>query len=186
MYFKNWNPPKNDDFRTLVAVGNNVSASFGCSFTEGVGVEADQTWSFLLGVANCGLNGASNDLICRTAIEYSITYIPKEIFVMWTFANRREYIDQTNTSLKFKAYDPGSEQYAWHSANLELSNDYNDDYNFVKNKMFLENFCNANNIAIHQTTVSIFKNDQCGTDAQHPGVEWHAKVFEYFDKNRLQ
>ena len=182
MYFDNWTPPTSDNFRTLVDPAQGVSASFGCSFTEGVGVFADQTWSFLLNVCNCGLNGASNDKICRTAIEYCNTYNPKEIYVLWTFANRREVVDDEGNILKFKAFDPGSESYTWHKANLELTNQYSDFYNLKKNKLMLQYFCKSKNIQLFQLNVEQIPNDQQGSDGQHPGVEWHDRVFNLYSE----
>jgi len=182
MYFDNWNPPTSDNFRSLIEFDNGVPASFGCSFTEGVGVYADQTFSFLLNVANCGLNGASNDKICRTAIEYCNKYSPKEIYVMWTFKNRREVIDDTGTFLKFKAFDPGSKKYRWHKASAELSNDYSDEYNYQKNRLLLNSFCELKNINLYSTDVDCIENDKLGSDNAHPGVEWHEKVYNLFKK----
>jgi hypothetical protein len=183
MFFNKWNPPTTDNFRTLVKADQGVPASFGCSFTEGVGVEIDQTWSFLLDVCNCGLNGASNDKICRTAIEYCNTFNPEKIYVMWTFSNRREIVDQDNKLLKFKAVDPGSSRFAWHKASLELTNQYSDFYNYKKNKLMLESFCIANNIKLHQADVVDIKNDQQASDKQHPGPLWHNSVFELYQSN---
>ena len=180
MFFNDWNPPTTDNFKTLVQPNKGVSASFGCSFTEGVGVSVDQTWSFLLDVCNCGLNGASNDKICRTAIEYCNTFEPKTIYVMWTFANRREVVDEDSNLLKFKAVDPGSSKFAWHKASLELTNQYSDFYNYKKNKLLLESFCASNNIELFQADVVDIKNDQQGSDGQHPGPSWHNDVFELF------
>lgn len=171
-----------DDFRTLKQPGQVIPASFGCSFTYGDGVEVDQTWSFLLDVANMGLPGASNDYISRMAVTYCKLYNPTDIYVMWTFPNRREVVDEDGTLLKYKAYDPGSENYAWYRASVELSNDHSDSYNLAKNKILLESFCKAENINLHQISVDTVNHvdmNSIGTDGQHPGVEWHDTVAEY-------
>ena len=117
------------------------------------------------------------------AVSYCKRYNPTDIYVMWTFSNRREYVDDEGRLLKFKAYDPGSEQYAWHRANVELSNDFSNDYNLAKNKLLLESFCKAENINLHQLSVDTIDHmdmESVGTDGKHPGVEWHDTVAEYF------
>ena len=53
-----------------------------------------------------------NDKICRLAIEYIRIAKPDTIFVMWTFPNRREWIDEDGNVL-FKADDV---KYKWEEA----------------------------------------------------------------------
>lgn len=172
-----------DEYRSLRQPEQDYPASFGCSFTYGTGVEMEQTWSFLLDCVNLGVRGASNDYISRMAVTYCKLYNPKDIYVMWTFSNRREYVDDSGTLLKYKAYDPGSEKYAWHRANFELSNTHSDEYNLAKNKLLLESFCKSENINLHQTsvdTINHYDMESIGTDGQHPGVEWHDTIAEHF------
>ena len=40
------------------------------------------------------------------------------------------------------------QKYRWHKASAELSNDYSDEYNYVKNKLLLESFCKIKNIFV--------------------------------------
>ena len=77
-----------------------IPAAFGCSYTFGYGV--NQHYPGLLDAVNCGINGASNDLIARLAITYCKTFKPTEIYVMWTFKTRREHIFENGGLEKFR------------------------------------------------------------------------------------
>ena len=57
---------------------------------------------------------------------------------MWTFRDRREWIDEDGNVLRFKADDV---KYKWEEALVELHNSNWDNYNFNKNKLLLESFC---------------------------------------------
>ena len=169
-----------EKFRTNTTTDGD--GAFGCSFTYGTGVKAVEAWPFLLGVNNFGLPGSSNDKICRLAIEYIKLKSPKRIFVMWTFPNRREWIDDQRTVLRFKADDV---KYRWEEAHLELQNEYWDHYNKSKNILLLENFCVNNNVTLFQMSVDALDHtsmNSYGSDNSHPGTEWHTNVTEHFNR----
>lgn len=165
------------------AVG--VDAAFGCSYTLGQG--SPVSWPELLGIVNCGMNGASNDRIVRAAIAYCKQYKPSNIYVMWTFVQRREYITEDGSPVRFRMpprdkihsilCEPSAD-----GAHLLLMNDKADEYNLQKNKLLLESFCTANNIKLHQMSVnSISKNSYTlARDGDHPGPEWHDRIATHF------
>ena len=160
------------------------AAAFGCSFTSGTGV--DIPWPKLLGVHNYGQPGASNDYICRVAIEYISKTNTDKIFVMWTFPNRREWIDEDGNVLRFKADDV---KFKWEEANLELQNSEWDKYNISKNKLLLENYCTNNNVKLFQMNVDDIDHrlmNSYGSDNSHPGVSWHVNVSEIFTKQMVE
>jgi len=71
--------------------------SIGCSFTEGVGVENNETWPAQFtklipnGInMNFGTGGRSNDFICRCLISYFDLIKPDLVLIMYTFPQRRE------------------------------------------------------------------------------------------------
>ena len=169
----------NENFRDTSTTG---SGAFGCSFTYGTGVVLNNTWPYLLGTSNYGLPGSSNDRICRLAIEYINLTNPNKIYVMWTFKNRREWIDEDNNILRFKSDDVN---FKWEEAHLELHNEHWDNYNYNKNKLLLENFCVNNNVELYQLNVSDIKYNDLGDDGLHPGKEWHINVSEHFTKQMV-
>jgi hypothetical protein len=153
-------------------------AAFGCSYTFGYG--SNLHWPGMLGVANLGQNGASNDQITRLAITYCKTFKPKEIYVMWTFPNRREWIDDTGNVLRFKADEVKNK---WEQAHIELYNEYWDNYNFNKNKILLNSWCESNDIKIHYKDQNYFNKDDypLARDNMHPGADWHLNVSASFE-----
>lgn len=172
-----------ENFRDSATTG--CDGAFGCSFTYGTGVHYNEAWPFLLGANNFGLPGSSNDKICRLAIEYIRTYKPKNIFVMWTFLNRREWLDDQGTVLRFKADDV---KYRWEQAHLELQNEYWDNYNKDKNILLLENFCVNTNVTLYQLSVDSINHTELGSfgsDNSHPGTVWHSHVAEYFTRQMV-
>lgn len=158
-------------YRGQLLPEEGADAAFGCSYTFGYGVNV--SWPALMGVVNCGQSGVSNDAIARLAITYCKTFNPKNIYVMWTFAGRREHANGTGVE-RFKL-KPGNEIF---DAYTILSNDGSDLYNTQKNQLLLESFCEANDINLHQLTVNYFNKDEypLARDNMHPGPDWHLNV----------
>jgi len=180
LYFDNINLNELEENRNSTTPGGD--AAFGCSFTFGYGIEHENSWPCLLGLYNCGQSGSSNDRITRLAIEYINTYKPANIYVMWTINSRREWIDESNSALRFKVDDPRKELYAWEEAHIELSNFHNDVYNYKRNRMLLEAVCETKGVKLHET--NLFTPDHTdyplAIDNSHPGVEWHAVIADKF------
>ena len=162
--------------------------AFGCSFTYGTGVKPYESWPKLLGVNNFGMPGSSNDKICRLAIEYIRLAKPDAIFVMWTFWDRREWLDEDNIYLRFKVAADTSCNYKWHEAHVELHNPHWDYYNYSKNKLLLESFCLNTDVRLFQLNVLDIDHslmNSYGSDDKHPGTEWHINVSENFAKQMV-
>lgn len=70
--------------------------AIGDSFTLGLGVNAEQTWTSVLSkildypVRNFSLNGASNDWMTRKAHQLLKCFAPRAIVVHYSFSHRRE------------------------------------------------------------------------------------------------
>lgn len=159
------------------------TAAFGCSFTFGTGV--NDPWPERLGVVNCGQPGSSNDKIARLAISYCKTFQPSEIYVMWTFPQRREWIDEHGNVIAFKNItDAEARQImqqpfvSWDNSHLFLMNDLWDDYNYQKNRLLMENYCLANKIILNTATVTTIDHRDYppARDNQHPGPDWHMNI----------
>jgi hypothetical protein len=168
-------------YRDSIEPKQGQSAAFGCSYTFGYGV--NNPWPKLLGIANLGQNGASNDMITRLAISYCETFKPKDIYVLWTFPHRREHIIENGGLDKYrnmstKTLDEEFKNRTWRSSYLELSNDKADEYNFTKNKLLLTHYCAMYNIELNQATIFDFPKDEfpLARDNDHPGKDWHTNV----------
>jgi len=166
-----------------------MPAAFGCSFTFGYAVDEAEIWPNLLGVANFGEPGTSNDRIVRNAITYINGYKPKDIYVMFTFSNRREWISEGGEYKKFKGLSDQDIQrivkdnkWSWETAHVALSNDQADHHNYFKNKMFLEAYCENKNVNLHFTHVGEldWQSFVPARDLQHPGPMWHLLIAEQY------
>lgn len=120
----------------------------GCSHTEGIGVNDDETWPFytakLLGVKhiNAGFTGRSNDYIARTVHQLVFNYNPKVVVVMYTYPHRREYW----TEFGPQPYAPQQWGYfkdyqnKW-NAFTELCSPEDNKNNFIKNHSIVSMVC---------------------------------------------
>ena len=75
----------------------------GDSFTVGVGTPLEHTWPYVLSnkcnlrSINIGMDGASNDWICRKTLEILDEVSPKYIVIQWSFIHRGELEDVSLT-----------------------------------------------------------------------------------------
>lgn len=76
--------------------------SVGCSHTEGIGVNDNETWSHLLsrkikdGIdINLGISGRSNDYIARTILTWTDYIQPSIVLIMYTYPHRKEYYTES-------------------------------------------------------------------------------------------
>jgi hypothetical protein len=77
-------------FRNLIDSSDSIA--FGCSHTWGVGVDANETWSYNLDAMNFGVGSCSADFIVRIAPDLVDQYCPKTVYVLWPDWTRFEYI----------------------------------------------------------------------------------------------
>jgi hypothetical protein len=129
--------------------------SLGCSITEGVGVNDNETWPAQFcnhienGVNfNFGTGGRSNDFICRCLMSYYDLIKPDLVLIMYTFPHRREIYTEDNgiepyipTRVWGKLLETEEGQTIQSSLDI-LQNDNSDFINWYKNhqliKLFLE------------------------------------------------
>jgi hypothetical protein len=84
-------------YRTSEKIQGDEILAIGDSFTLGLGVNVEDTWSAQLStllnypVLNFSLNGASNDWIARRSAELLKFVKPRAIVVHYTFSHRREH-----------------------------------------------------------------------------------------------
>jgi hypothetical protein len=127
--------------------------SLGCSNTEGVGVNDDQTWPYQFsklipnGVDfNFGTGGRSNDFISRCLISYYDIIKPDLVLVMYTSPTRREIYTKDggiepfvpSVSWGFMEETQNGREIQEHLTHLQ--NDTEDHINWYKNHMLIKLF----------------------------------------------
>ena len=156
----------------LNSIANTV-ACFGCSQTFGEGLKYEDTWPYKLKeltnnkikIKNYGISAASSDRISRLVYNYLLDHKPLAVCCLLPDIFRREIVDDSGDirgidyQLIYKAFSKdwtvvGYKEDIW-NAGKRLANEPNSYYNFIKNILFIENVCKANNI-------------KCYTMAWHP------------------
>ncbi len=174
--------------------------SIGCSITEGVGVNNDETWpaQFCSHIENSvnlnfGTGGRSNDFICRCLISYYDLIKPDLVLIMYTFPHRREIYTEDNgiepyipTNVWGKLLE--TEEGKLIQSSMDILQNKNADFiNWYKNHMLIKLFleskkCNwlwdgKSLLTKHQEfnrfdILDNFKMD-LGSDNLHPGPKHH-------------
>lgn len=122
-------------------VDNSKWLAFGCSHTWGVGVEADETWSYFLSAKNYGIIGCSADFIVRSAPEVIIEEQAEVVFVLWPDWTRFEYV-QNNKYFQSVPTD---------SNRIYFMSTHDDAWcleNFQNKVTQFKNFCVENNVKL--------------------------------------
>jgi hypothetical protein len=133
--------------------------SIGCSFTEGVGVNDDETWPAQIskliknGVnLNFGTAGRSNDFISRCLLTYFDEVKPDLVLIMYTYPHRRELyskeggIEPYIPGIKWGFMQETEEGRYIHELNTRLQNEYNDFNNWYRTHLLITYFLKDKNI----------------------------------------
>lgn len=137
----------------LPLVGKKLMA-VGCSHTEGIGVDDNQTWphylSELLNYShiNFGFTGRSNDYISRCILTFTKEIKPDLICIMYSYPERREYYTKDGGVEPYHPtpwgyFDENKKEF---SSMVELSNTHNDFINWYKNHLLITNYLQNQNI----------------------------------------
>ena len=180
--------------------------SLGCSLTEGVGVNDNETWpaQFCSNIPNSvnlnfGVGGRSNDFIVRCLLSYFDLIKPDLVLVMYTYPTRKEIFTKEDG---VEPYIPGQswgyldetpDGRAIQYLKDRLQNDNEDFINWYKNHLLITNFLQNKKVpfvwsdAILETQYTD-DNKFCfdyypyldsGADGMHPGSNQHS----HFAKN---
>jgi len=126
--------------------------SLGCSITEGVGVNNDETWPAQFtklipnGVnLNFGHGGRSNDFIVRCLLSYYDLIQPDLVLIMYTESHRREFYTPDGGIEPFHVkkwgyFDEVPEGKINHRSLLKLSNKEYNFQNWYKNHLLIKYF----------------------------------------------
>lgn len=158
----------------------NQSAAFGCSHTQGVGVEKNEAWPYLLNAKNFGLAGCSADYIVRIAPDLISKNQIETVFVLWPDWSRFDYLDNNKyvTSLPTDVN------------RIHFMKQHTDDWllnNFNLQVQKFNGWCNKNNIKLVDLTLYdlIPYMDHADTWplsklGHHYSPKWHVRVAEIF------
>jgi len=134
---------------SLPLVGKRLLA-IGCSHTEGIGVNDDETWPYYLSQLldyshiNFGFTGRSNDYISRSILTFTEEIQPDLICIMYSYPERREYYTSENGIEPFHPTPWGwfakQDNSDYFTSKLKLSNDNEDFINWYKNHLLITNF----------------------------------------------
>jgi len=144
----------------------------GDSFVFGLGTT--HAFPHILKVDNLGMPSASNDRIVRHAIQYIRNYEPHTVIVCWTYGFRREWIKPDGSPYNFKR--PGKTLMPIDEHLAELQNQHYDEYNYYKNRLLIELFCEVNKVKLIQIDNHWINNDNAAVDNKHPGQNWHNRM----------
>jgi len=170
--------------------------SIGCSLTEGVGVNDNETWpaqfsKLIPNVVNMnfGISGRSNDFISRCLISYYDLIKPDLVLIMYTYPHRKEFytndggIEPFIPGLKWGYMEETNDGKVIQNNLSQIQNDNEDLINWYKNhqliKLFLESKkCNWswNGSFLNTEYLDDFRFDgdynnfiDIGVDGTHPG-----------------
>ena len=180
-----------------------VIVSLGCSFTYGAGIPVEDRWTDVLCKKiqettslkvknyNLALEGHTNDYCARTLYKTIVNLKPDIYFILFTFRNRLEWIDDYG---KLDQIIPGYDSISF----IQNANDGVAMYNFNKNLVLMRSLCELHRVPFLFSTIDPLINEQCtelnnyvgkfnhstlGIDGEHPGPECHYKLAEqFFDK----
>jgi len=171
-------------FRSLIEESDAVA--FGCSHTWGVGVEADETWSHLLGARNCGIGSSSGDFVVRIAKEIIPERRPKIVYCLWPDWSRFEYLKDGEY---FQSLPTDKNR-------IYFMEKHDDDWcrkNFSKNLVELAELCQSHNARLIDMTLYdlipyIDHADRWPLSelGHHYSPLWHQWVADIFAKARDQ
>jgi lysophospholipase L1-like esterase len=174
--------------------------SLGCSLTEGVGVNDNETWPahFCSHIDNSvnfnfGVGGRSNDFIVRCLLSYFDLIKPDLVLIMYTYPTRKEYytklggVEPYIPAQSWGFFEDTSEGIDSQNLKDRLQNDNEDFINWYKNHLLITNFLENKKIplawsdAILETSYNDnnkFSFDynsylDFGVDGTHPGPKQH-------------
>ena len=182
--------------------------SIGCSLTEGVGVNNNQTWpaQFCSHIPNSvnlnfGVSGRSNDYISRCLISHCDEIQPDLVLILYTFNHRREIYTQSE---QIEPYIFGQ---SWgyleetedgriiQKTKDELQNNTDDFINWYKNHLLITNYLENKKIPFIWNSVDTDYIDNnkfiisytpfidYGSDGSHPGKlhnnQYSNKLFDW-------
>jgi hypothetical protein len=168
---------------------SNYMAVFGCSFTAGVGLPLEETFSYKisntlkLDLVNAGIPGGSNDLILANIVRLlNSNKLPKLIIVNWTSLSRKSYLYDGKRQL----YGAVNNHSDWKkSYDNYIENNRQWVFEFIEIKNHVDALCKLLNIPIwHITSFKGYDFYPCIDKFIHdePSIVSNSNNIEYLNK----
>jgi len=162
-------------YRNIIT--NTKQLAFGCSHTWGIGVDANETWPYLLDSMNFGVRGCSSDLIARIMPDILQQHNPEVVYILWPEWTRFEYVDGEGRICQILSSSPNR---------IAFMESHNDEWlanNFKKQVQLVKQLCNNKNIKLVDITLYdlIPYMDQidkwpASRLGHHYAASWHKQV----------
>jgi hypothetical protein len=135
---------------------SNYMAVFGCSFTAGVGLPLEETFSYKisnslnLDLVNAGIPGGSNDMILANLVRMlSLKQTPKLVIINWTSLSRKSYIYNGSRQL-YGAVNNHNEWKKTYDNYIENNRQWV--FEFIELKTHINTLCKLANIPVWHIT----------------------------------
>lgn len=155
--------------------------SLGCSFTFGMGIAEDQTWSSIiskhrrLANFNLAIDGASADCCFRMALNWIPQLKPKVVLYQSPDSSRLEWFDE-------KHRVPHNMMAATHNQSLLykewIMNDNNLKFNHLKNLYAIQHIAESNGAVFVHIPLTKIKRLDNARDIGHFGPKTHKAIAE--------
>jgi hypothetical protein len=159
----------------------------GCSYTVGIGVTLEQSWSYQVWKEsgtecfwNLAVGGSGLDTASRLFWYWAPLLKPKEVYILPPPEPRREFVtDKGFHCISLHNEDSHDQE----SMRRYFHWDSEQHIHRERCKSWIEYTAQQLSIKIHWATV--LKYDLLGRDLIHPGIQWHKNLAEQFLSNSL-
>lgn len=165
----------NHGFRTPDFNNKKSGLALGCSFTEGVGLPVENTWSGVLSkildfpIWNLGVGGSSTDS-CFRLLDHYLNYLNIEFVVICApYKKRFEFFDQEG--LQFVMPEKKKPEYAMPYYKNWILIDENAEINQRKNLLAMQKLCDDKRIKFVCLPHTDLEIVDLARDLNHPGIE---------------
>jgi len=157
--------------------------AFGCSHTEGIGVEPHEAWPALVEAINFGRGGCSADYILRVAPDIFESHDPSVVYILWPDWTRFEYINEAGKIDQSLPTDPNRINFMEFATNEWLQNNFNNHVAHMK-EICLENSIKLVDITLYDLIPYIDHADTWPLSklGHHYSPVWHGWVADIFKK----
>ena len=169
-----------DGFRCKDFTNDPSIVFLGCSFTLGLGVNAEDSWTSLVAESlnlqsfNLGQAGGSNDTAFRLGSHWIEKLKPKLVVLLTPSAHRLELVEKEMihffTPQRFHKDRFSTYLHTW------LNDETNSTMSVLKNTLALEYICVQNKIKFVKYDASNFRRLDFARDLAHPGVGSHKEL----------
>lgn len=157
--------------------GQPVDVALGCSFTEGIGLPAHQTWPSLieknrgLPMLNLGLGSGTTDTVARILTNIAGLYDIQVVFILWPYRERFELytVDSVKTILSYNA----NNHHIWN-----MDDDISEQ-RYQKNKNIVTMLSTIHKFSVIEMTARQFTDKlviDMARDGLHAGPETHVSL----------